>query len=115
MDRYYQFEPRRVINPPNSDTLLRGVQSLHRESGFGKLFRYKYTDCEISPERKNVLSDLRTMYESALALQLTTGIDPLLSNGFGAHMAGTVGQWCGNDTCASANVDFYLRRSYAGQ
>ena len=75
-----------------ADTLLRGVQSFHRESGFGKLFRFKYTDSEISPERKTVLNDLRTMYESALALQLTTGIDPLLSNGFGAHKAGTVGQ-----------------------
>ena len=92
VDRYYQFDPRRVRKPPHTDSLLRGVQSFHRESGFGKLFRFKYTDSEISPERKTVLNDLRTMYESALALQLTTGIDPVLSNGFGAHMAGTVGQ-----------------------
>ena len=84
VDRYYQFDPRRVRKPPHTDSLLRGVQSFHRESGFGKLFRFKYTDSEISPERKTVLNDLRTMYESALALQLTTGI--------GAHMAGTVGQ-----------------------
>ena len=55
MDRYYHFDPRTDKKPPNTENLLRGVQSLHRDSMWAKLLRFMYEDYDISPERKEVL------------------------------------------------------------
>ena len=87
VSRYYEHEPRGAGQSPDAEVLLRGVQSLHRDSMFGKLFRYKYVALEISLERKQVLIELGNMYESSM--EVHDGIDPFLSNRFGAHMCGT--------------------------
>ena len=92
-DRYYDFDPRGA-GQSNSEVLLRAVQSMHRDSMWGHTLRYKYVGLELSPERKMVLNHLRNLYETSLKLSEVTAdfIDPLLSNSFGAHIVGTVGQ-----------------------
>ena len=90
VDRFIDFDPRNAGKSPNTEVLLRGVQSMHRDSMFGNILRFKYESQELSQDRKMVLHELRKKYESSM--EVHSGIDPILSNHFGAHMSGTVGQ-----------------------
>ena len=100
--RYHDFEPRTIAKKADPEVLLRGVQSLHRDSMWSKILRFHYTDYVVSQERRDILRELRNQYESNLAVS-DDHIDPVHSTSFGSHIAGTIEQ-------AKSQLWFQMRR-----
>lgn len=92
-DKYFDTDPRPLhlqkTTVEEKDNFLKNIQSLHRESMWGKLLRFYYEDYELSPERAVILRELVARLEMKFAEDTLFYHGDPLSNSYAVHVTGS--------------------------
>jgi hypothetical protein len=88
-ERYLKFDPCPSSTEMNSDTFLRGIQSLHGSCMWENLIFFTYEDYDLDDKRKAVLHQQVKMFEDGLGNDIERYSADPLSNDDGVHVSGS--------------------------